>query len=90
MSRSWVEHPLLPGYVLSRYAIVLLEKGFIHGCPEPALGKDTAGRPAWWIRPIGTPATIMVRVDGLGALFADAQAQASGHREGGHQDQDVV
>lgn len=69
MSPNWIEHRLLPGYIISRGNIVLSEAGAKNNCPEPALGKNERGELAYWVRPIRHPAMLMIRIEGLKNLF---------------------
>lgn len=69
---DWLEPKLLPGYRVSRSAIQLTDYGRKHGCPEPQLGKSESGDLAYWIKPVGHPAAIRVRIEGLKGFF-DAQ-----------------
>ena len=73
-SHSWREHPLLPGYALSRSGVHLTELGHKHGCPEPALGRNEAEELAYWVRPIGYDAALRLRIVGLKALYDQAPA----------------
>ncbi|MGB0873621.1 MAG: hypothetical protein ACPGSE_00055 [Synechococcus sp.] len=68
-SQQWLEPSLLPGYRVSRAAIQLTEDGRKHGCPEPQLGKSESGDLAYWIRPMGHPAAIRIRIEGLRGFF---------------------
>lgn len=68
---KWMEHPLLPGYLISRNNIVVSGYGAKHGCPDPQLGRNEAGDLAFWIRPIRHPAMIRLRIEGLKNFFKD-------------------
>ena len=66
MNNNWMEHRLLPGYLFSRSNIVLSAYGAKHGAMEPQLGRNEAGELAYyWVRPIGHPAAIRIRIEGL-------------------------
>ena len=67
--RTWIEHPLIPGYLISRANIVLSAYGAKHGCPDPQLGRNERGELAFWVRPIGHPAAIRLRIEGLSGFF---------------------
>lgn len=67
--QQWIEHPLLPGYRVSRSSIQLTETGRRHGCPEPSLGRSESGELAYWVRPIGHPASLRLRIEGLRGFF---------------------
>ena len=69
MTSNWIEHRLLPGYIVSRSNIVISEHGVKMGCPEPALGRNDAGELCFWVRPIGYAASLMLRIEGLKHLF---------------------
>lgn len=64
-----MEHDLLPGYIISRSSIVLSAYGAKHGAIEPQLGRNEAGDLAYWVRPIGHPAAIRIRIEGLSNFF---------------------
>lgn len=66
---NWIEHRLLPGYLISRSNVVLSATGAKHGCPEPQLGRNEAGDLAFWVKPMGHPAAIRIRIEGLKNLF---------------------
>jgi hypothetical protein len=68
-SAQWIEHRLLPGYIISRNNIVLSAYGAKHGAVEPQLGHNEAGELAYWVRPIGHPAMIRIRIEGLRNFF---------------------
>lgn len=72
---DWLEPVLLPGYTVSRSAIGLTDCGRRHGCPEPQLGRSESGDLAYWIKPIGHPAAIRVRIEGLKGFFDDAKSR---------------
>ena len=65
-----MEHRLLPGYLISRSQIVLSANGAKHGATEPQLGRNEKGDLAYWIKPIGHPAAIRIRIEGLRNLFS--------------------
>lgn len=67
--QQWIEHPLLPGYRVSRSSIQLTETGRRHGCPEPNLGRSESGDLAYWVRPIGHVASLRLRIEGLRGFF---------------------
>lgn len=69
-SNSWVEHRLLPGYLLNRSSLRVSPLGLKHGCPEPALGHNEAGELSYWVKPIGYPVMIRIRIEGLKDLAA--------------------
>ena len=66
---NWIEHQLLPGYIISRGNIVLSAEGAKNNCPDPALGKNARGELAYWVKPIGHTAMLMLRIEGLKNLF---------------------
>ena len=66
---NWLEHRLLPGYLISRSQILLSATGAKHGATEPQLGRNENGDLAYWIKPIGHPAAIRIRIEGLRNLF---------------------
>lgn len=66
---NWIETDLLPGYLISRSNIVLSGDGAKNGCPEPALGRNEKGELSFWIKPIGYPASIRLRIEGLRNFF---------------------
>ena len=65
----WLEPELLPGYRVSRSSIQLTDLGRKHGCPEPSLGRNESGELAYWIKPIGHPAALRLRIEGLRNFF---------------------
>lgn len=65
----WLEPDLLLGYRVSRSSIQLSELGKKHGCPEPSLGRNESNELAYWIKPIGHPAAIRLRIEGLKNFF---------------------
>lgn len=69
--KNWIDHPLLPGYLVSRSNIVLSEYGAKMGCPEPALGKTDSGELAFWVKPVGYGASLRLRIEGLKGFFTD-------------------
>ena len=68
-SPNWIEHELIPGYLISRNNIVLSAYGAKHGCPDPQLGRNERGELAFWVKPIGHPAAIRLRIEGLRGFF---------------------
>lgn len=64
-----MEHRLLPGYIISRNSILLSAYGAKHGATEPQLGRNEAGDLAYWVKPIGHPAAIRIRIEGLRNFF---------------------
>lgn len=66
---NWIEHRLVPGYIISRGNIVLSADGAKDNCPEPALAKNEAGELAYWVKPIGYTGMLMIRIEGLKNLF---------------------
>lgn len=66
---NWMEHRLLPGYLISRSQVVLSATGAKHGATEPQLGRNEKGELAYWVKPIGHPAAIRLRIEGLRNLF---------------------
>ena len=72
MRPNWIEHHLLPGYIISRSNIVLSAYGVKNSCPEPALGRTTGGELAFWVRPAGSTGHIMIRIEGLKNFFGSS------------------
>ena len=68
----WLEPKILPGYRVSRSSIQLTEEGKRHGCLEPQLGKNERGELAYWVKPIGQPAAIRIRIEGLKNFFRES------------------
>ena len=54
---------------MSRSTIQLSEEGERHNCPEPQLGRNEAGELAYWVKPIGQPAALRIRLEGLKGFF---------------------
>ena len=69
--RQWLEHELLPGYMISRSTVVRTEWGAKNGCPDPALGRNERGELALWVKPIGHTAAMRLRIEGLKNFFHD-------------------
>lgn len=67
--QQWLEHPLLPGYRVSRSSVQLTEAGKRMGCPEPQLGRSESGELAYWVKPIGHTAALRLRIEGLRGFF---------------------
>ena len=70
-TQNWMEHRLLPGYLFSRSNIVISAYGAKHGAMEPQLGRNEAGELAYWVKPIGSPAAIRIRIEGLKNFFKE-------------------
>ena len=68
---NWIEHRLLPGYLISRSQVLLSATGAKHGATEPQLGRNERGELAFWVKPIGHPAHIRIRIEGLSNFFKE-------------------
>jgi hypothetical protein len=67
---DWITHPGVPGYEISRSSVRVTPEGKRHGCPEPALGRNVAGELAYWVRPMGSVFSVVLRIEGLKGFFA--------------------
>ena len=54
---------------MSRSTIQLSEQGKRDNCPKPQLGRNEAGVLTYWVKPIGQPAALRIRLEGLKGFF---------------------
>ncbi|ACT65661.1 predicted protein [Cyanophage PSS2] len=70
MTEKWSTHPGIPGYeVSSEGSIRRCPLGVKQNVPEPVLSKNTAGQPAYWIKPIGVACHVMLKAEGIPKFF---------------------
>lgn len=65
----WLDPDFLPGYSVSRSSIQVNDYGKKMGCPEPQLGRSESGELAYWVKPVGHPAAVRLRIEGLQNFF---------------------
>ena len=72
MKKHWKRHTLINGYeVAEDGAIRVTKEGKVHGCPEPVRSLCRTG---WciWLQPIDSPASLILREEGMVNLWNDA------------------